>query len=173
MLATFRGVWRGAGAVLTVIIAGLWSLSPVPDAVLLVAGKEQVLVVRDDDGKLTATGKLSDFWQSHIHIIMGGRAQGLAICTAPDFCTLEMPGGNSLAFVWNRPALGVVCRAGHSYIISAKRPYYPYHSGQTVYYQRLQRGERHLVYLAPDRAKFVSSLYRQPPKWHQPPNSGE
>ena len=102
-----------------------------------------------------------------------GRAQGLAICTAPDFCTLEMPGGNSLAFVRNRPALGVVCRAGHSYIISAKRPYYPYHSGQTVYYQHLQRGERHLVYLAPDRAKFVSSLYRQPPKWHQPPNSGE
>ena len=96
MLATFRGVWRGAGAVLTVIIAGLWSLSPVPDAVLLVAGKEQVLVVRDDDGKLTATGKLSDFWQSHIHIIMGGRAQGLAICTAPDFVRWKCPAATAL-----------------------------------------------------------------------------
>ena len=173
MLATLSGIWRGAGALLAVITIGLWGLTPVPDAALLGAGREQVLVVRDDGGKLTATARLSDFWQSHIHNVMGNRAGEIATCTAPDFCALALPGGGRLAFVRKRQALGDVCRAGFTYIISAKRPYYPCSTGQPIYYRRLQHGERYLVYFTADPPKFVSNLPGLPSKWHPPPNIGE
>lgn len=173
MLATLSGVWRGAGMVLAVIAIGLWMLAPVPDAALLIAGKEQLLVVRNASGKLTITGKLSDFWQNHIQNIMGGQTKEIATCTDPDFCTLEISGGRQIAFVRQRQALGKVCTAGFTYIISARRPYYPCRNGQPIYYQRLQRSERHLVYLASDQPKFVTNIPSLLPKWHQPPNSDE
>lgn len=173
MLATFSGFWRGAGMVLAAIAIEVWGLTPVPDAALLIAGKEQLLVVRDDQGTLTATGKLSDFWQSHIHNVMGSRAQEFSICSEPDVCTLMVSGGSTIAFVRKRQALGDVCQAGFTYIINAQRPYYPCRNGQPIYYQRLHRTERHLVYLAPDQPKFVTNIPRQPLKWQQLPNSDE
>ena len=173
MLATFNGVWRGAGAVLALMAAVLWALTPVPDGALLVAGKEQVLVVRDKVGRLTSTGKLSDFWHRHIHSVMGGTDEALTTCAVPDFCILEMPDGGQLAFVHERQALGHVCAAGFNYIISAKQPYYPCRNGQPIYHQPLQRGERHLVYFTMDPPKFVSNQYRHVPKWHKAPNTAE
>ena len=86
------------------------------------------------------------------------------------FAALALPGGGRLAFVRKRQALGDVCRAGFTYIISAKRPYYPCSTGQPIYYRRLQHGERYLVYFTADPPKFVSNLPGLPSKWHPPPN---
>ena len=84
-----------------------------------------------------------------------------------------LPDGSRLAFVRQRQALGDVCRAGFTYIISAKRPYYPCSTGQPIYYQRLQHGELYLVYFTADPPKFVSNLPGLPSKWHSSPNIGE
>ena len=120
MLATLSGIWRGAGALLAVIAIGLWGLTPVPDAALLGAGREQVLVVRDDGGKLTATARLSDFWQSHIHNVMGNRAGEIATCTAPDFLRAGLAGRWPPCFCSQKTGIGR-CVQGRLYLYCQRK----------------------------------------------------
>ena len=68
----------------------IWIMTPVPDGGFLMANQQPVMVVRSDKGHLLATGKLSDFWQSHVAIMLGKQRLKSADCPDSSYCILPL-----------------------------------------------------------------------------------
>ena len=62
----------------------------VTDGVFLIANQQPVMVVRSNKGHLLTTGKLSDFWQSHVAIMLGKRRLESADCPDSSYCILPL-----------------------------------------------------------------------------------
>ena len=101
----------------------IWIMTPVPEGVFLMANQQPVMVVRSDKGHLLTTHKLSDFWQSHITIMLGKRRLESADCPDSSYCILPLAPHlevqhqtrpQMLAFARYRRALSYLCGAGYS-----------------------------------------------------------
>ena len=121
----------------------VWIMTPVPDGVFLMANQQPVMVVLSDKGHLLATGKLYDFWQSHVAIMLGKRPLESADCPDSSYCILPLASHlegqhhtrpKTLAFARYRRALSHLCGAGYDYIISAEEPLYPCRDGQKIHH---------------------------------------
>ena len=72
------------------ISAFIWIMTPVPDGVFLMANQQPFMVVRSDKGHLLTTGKLSDFWQSHVAVMLEKRRLESADCPDSSYCILPL-----------------------------------------------------------------------------------
>ncbi len=125
------------------LAAGIWLRHPVPVGVLLSHQTQQILVVREDNGRFRQTGDLSDFWRGIIAERLGS-AEWQA-CSQP-FCRVQAA-GQTLHLVPRRSGLGAACRQ-HVPILSAERPGWPCRNDTPPIEARpLRRGETYLIYL--------------------------
>jgi hypothetical protein len=159
----------------------VWIMKPVPDGVFLMANQQPVVVVLSDKGHLLATGKLYDFWQSHVAIMLGKRPLESADCPDSSYCILPLASHlegqhhtwpKTLAFARYRRALSHLCGAGYDYIISAEEPLYPCRDGQKIHHLDGNNNIRYLLYFQINNLLSLSNVQKSEYKWHPPVNSG-
>ena len=125
------------------LAAGIWLRHPVPVGVLLSHQTQQILVVREDNGRFRQTGDLSDFWRGIIAERLGS-AEWQAC--SPPFCRVQAA-SQTLHLVPHRSGLGAACRQRVP-ILSAERPGWPCRNDTPPIEARpLRRGETYLIYL--------------------------
>ena len=181
MLATLSGLWRGAGAVIAILSAVIWAATPVPDAVFIMANNQPIITVRSDTDKLVTAGNLSDFWQSHVAIMLGKQRLKSADCPDSSYCILPLASHlegehqirpKTLAFARYRRALSHLCGAGYDYIISAEEPLYPCRDEQKIHHLDGKNNIRYLLYFQINIVLSLSNVPTPEYKWHSPFNSG-
>jgi len=159
----------------------IWIMTPVPDGGFLMANQQPIMVVRSDKGHLLATGKLSDFWQSHVAIMLGKQRLKSADCPDSSYCILPLASHlegqhhtwpKTLAFARYRRALSHLCGAGFDYIISAEEPLYPCRDGQKIHYLDGKNNIRYLFYFQINIVLSLSNVPKPEYKCHPPFNSG-
>ncbi len=175
MLASLSGIWRGAGAGIAGLSAIIWIMTPMPDGVFLMANQQAVMVVRSENGHLVTTGKLSDFWQSHVAIMLGKGRLESADCPDSSYCIFPLASllegqhqtrSQMLAFARYRRALSHLCGAGFDYIISAEKPLYPCRDGQKIHYMNGKNNIRYLFYFQINNVLSLSNMSKVEYRWH-------
>ena len=84
----------------------IWIMTPVPDGGFLMANQQPVMVVRSDKGYLLTTDKLSNFWQSHVTIMLGKRRLESADCPDSSYCILPLASHSEVQYQ-TRPNAGL------------------------------------------------------------------